>query len=288
MKVSHSEAECFVRCSRQHYYSYGLGIQPVGRRMSEAAYRGIILHESLQVYFQALKDGKKNPITDALVWLTTEGGNIDGYTNGKIHGEVVLLINQFHAHRGPEVAEWQILEVESEGEYHIHDSLSTQIRPDLVARIPGKGYTVVDHKTVYNFIEPSLEELLPQLPKYYLGLREKYPMQAIMFNQVRYRTLKDQPNFDHKFKFSYPKLTQHRIIQTMKEHVKIGSRIAKLREGTLEEWEDNTLRAGNKQTCGTCSYKSLCRAEMLGDPTADMLEVEYQPKKRREVVLLDE
>lgn len=287
ISVSHSEAETFVRCSRQHYYGYGLKIQPKGGSMSHAVYRGILAHEGLQVYFRALRDKDPNPLGKMLAYIGTHG-HVDTKYDGKIHGEVITLLSNWAEYRGAEVAEWQIIKVEEETAYTIHDGLKTVILPDVVARIPGRGYTVVDHKVVFDFTSLVLVEILPQLPKYMMGLRkEGINIQSAILNEFRYRDLKDLDP-EVRFKFTNVPVSQHRLIQTMKEHTIIGSRIEKLKSGTLEQWEYQTLRAANKQVCGMCSFKDLCAADMRGEDTTLMKSENYQSKRRREKMMTDE
>lgn len=294
--VSHSEAENFSLCKRKHFYSYGLQIQKPGSDMPLPLLRGILGHEGLRAYYTARMRGVDKPYDVACEAVYKYSDHLSGSESTEqlkadqdLKDAVTLLVDNHHSFWKDDG--WEILEVESEGLYPlIEDELYTQIRPDLVVRIPGKGIAVVDHKFVYDF-KPQIEyEINPQLPKYLIGLRHRgIEVKYALYNQLRYRELKVwQP--ENVFRRTFIELSQHRLDQTMREHARISGEIAGLKSLSLEDWEGQIYRTANMMVCRSCSFKELCANDIHGRPRDLMIKHFYAPKKPRimEAVEVDE
>lgn len=52
--VSHSEVESWLRCDRQHFYGYSMGIQRDSEHESTSLARGTLGHEALAIWFEHL------------------------------------------------------------------------------------------------------------------------------------------------------------------------------------------------------------------------------------------
>lgn len=278
--VSHSEAEAHVTCERRHYYLYGLRLQGKADNMSDALYRGIVGHEALKSYH--LEPDPLKQLRAGMLAIQ-ENMNIDGYVHVGIVGELTTLLKAYHEYWSEKGEEWIVLEAESSRMYEISDDLNTQIRPDLIVRIPGRGLYVVDHKWLYNFMSQTSLELLPQLPKYLLGLRQHgIEIRGMIYNEIRYRD-----NAKEKFKRQELPVNKVRLQQTMKEHILIANRIRAKKLLSIEEWEDGIVRTANKGVCDMCPFKMICAAENEGQDTTLMREVYYEPRKNRNEVVID-
>lgn len=272
--VSHSEAEAYVTCERRHFYSYGRRIQGKPESMSDALYRGIVGHEALKAYHVEPDPSKR--LRAAMLAIQTHM-DIDGYTHVGIVGELTTLIKGYHEYWSENGEEWITVEAESSRMYQISDDLDTQIRPDLIVRIPGRGLYVVDHKWLYNFMSQTSLEILPQLPKYLLGLRQHdIEIRGMIYNEIRYRD-----NAKLKFKRQELPVNKARLQQTMKEHIMIASRIRAKKLLSIDEWEDSVVRTANKGVCDMCPFKLICAAENEGQDTTLMREKYYEPRKNR-------
>lgn len=278
--VSHSEAEAHVTCERRHYYSYGVKIQGKADNMSDALYRGIVGHEAWKAYHLEPDPAKR---LRAGMLAIQENMDIDGYVHVGIVGELTGLIKGYHEYWTEHGEEWITVEAESSRMYQISDDLDTQLRPDLVVRIPGRGLYVVDHKFEYNFMSQSSLELLPQLPKYLLGLRQHdIEIRGMIYNEIRYRD-----NAKVTYKRQELPVSQARLRQTMKEHIIIANRIRAKKLLSLEEWEDSIVRTANKGVCDMCPFKMICSAENEGQDTTLMRENYYEPRKNRNEVIAE-
>lgn len=123
--VSHSEVESFLRCERQHYYGYGLGIQRVAE--SESLNRGILGHEALAVFFQSLMDGFNFEDSQAKCYTFLGEKSL---ANPKIVAEILSCLHWFFL--GYPFHGWTVLSVEQEFNLSVTDTLEMPFVIDLM------------------------------------------------------------------------------------------------------------------------------------------------------------
>jgi predicted RecB family nuclease len=189
-------------------------------------------------------------------------------------------LTRWHVQHSADVATWQILEVEQETPLEITSHHGTIALPDLVARIPGHGYTVLDHKSVYNFMSDQIYEIGTQLPKYAAALRQKYDIRSVGYNEVRWRPIASS-NPDDFSRLHIIELKDVRQIRTLSEHVVISEQIGHMRDSRPAKWDALAYRTANAQVCNTCPFKDICASDMRGEDRELMMGAMYQPKTHR-------
>jgi hypothetical protein len=192
-------------------------------------------------------------------------------------GNVKELLDRYFVRYQIEDEAMEILEVEKTYEVQVGDDFYMKIIVDLVARIPGIGIAVMDHKFVYDFYNASVVDLAPQLPKY-LAVVNSVGINAehAFYNEIRYRTTQENKAQPY-LRFSRPKvtITPTRIKTTMEEQLRAAKKVQYLRSLGLEEWEKRVLRAANSMICDRCPFQNICALDLNGQDTTLAIEYDY-------------
>lgn len=282
MTTSHSEVESYLKCQRNHYYGYGLRLEPV--KMSDALARGIIGHAGLAAYYRNRKDGGEHEdgVKLAIQEMIIEAENLTTYNRETLLSEAMGLVRANLNHF--ENDEWEVIEVEKRYDVEIMEGYTMPVIIDLIVRIPGRGVIVVDHKFTYDFYSSDAVDLNPQLAKYLAVMRtDGYEVHGAMYNQIRYRTTKaNAKEAEERFSRVIVSLTSKRVSTVMREQIMVAQRIAKLKRMEREEWESRVVRVANSMVCKSCSFKDLCASDLNGQNSELLIQYEYKEKTRRD------
>lgn len=281
-KTSHSEVESFLTCERRHYYSYGLKLDSM--KMSQALYRGIVGHEILATYYRARKEGipHTSAVAEAFAQLIVADRTNTTHEQDICRLELAGLLTKYFKEYAD--CDWEILEVEKEIKTTLPDNTVMTFIIDLIVRIPGEGVAAIDHKFTYDFYNPDIVDLSPQLPKYLAGLlQEGYVVHKAMYNEIRYRVTADnRKNPEALFRRTHVEISRERIHNTMREQILTARRTSKYKQMSLEEWEKRVLRTANGMVCKMCPFTQICVSDLNGQPTDILMGTFYKPKQRRE------
>jgi hypothetical protein len=253
---------------------------PLG--VNDFLYRGILGHAALANYFAGISKNLSEAELLQIIWDTLQQNKvIRGRFDQLLLMDVFDLLVRFHNYRVAEIRKWRICAIEEESVYEIvPGELGTIIFPDLVADIPGKGLTVIDHKFKTNFLNFQELALSVQLPKYAVGLRDRWQIRRAIYNVLRTRKMK-APADEDLFVFQDVPLTSKRAINTFRDHILTSETINELRQSaTIEEWESKIYRNPGP-LCGYCDFALLCESDLNGLPTDNMLKHEFQPRSHR-------
>lgn len=273
--VSHSEVESYLRCERQHYYGYGLEIQR--RSVSDALLRGVLGHATLEVLFREMMAGKS---FDDARELAHSFLMESATTVPVLVAEIVECLEFFY--EAYPFHGWKILGVEFEQTLEVTDDLAMPFVIDLVIQDQYNDVWIIDHKFMYDFITDRDAELMPQIAKYMVGMRILgHRIDKAAYSVLRYRSLKT-PTADSKYKFTPITITPERLKQTITEQIIVSDRIQKSKRTPIAEWSGNAMRTANKMVCNSCSFRSLCVAELNDYQPQLVLDSDYEKKKRRE------
>jgi len=283
---SHSETDSFRRCQRAHFYSKGLQIQ--GTKMSDALFRGIVGHNALAYYYQALKEGKTHQVAvdyalkDGLNDIFRQHDDLDQVV--AIRPGLKLLLQQYFDTFENEADTIRVIAVEEPYRVEVADDYELKFVIDIIVSVPGSGIEVWDHKFVYNFYNPAALDLSPQLPMYLAGARILgYPVARARYNQLRYYETKENRGRPAlKFRRQEVPITDQRVLTTMEEQVAVGERIAELKAMGVEKWEQNIVRAANGQICDRCSFSRICAGDLNGDDRRLYIGHDYRRKPPRD------
>jgi hypothetical protein len=281
--ISHSEVETFLLCSQRHFYAFGdnthgdlAGLEPQSH--SDALYRGIVGHSALEAFYKAIKDGKsfdtakKESANDCMIHATKPNPKYDILAD--LNGRILPRFFGYAKIKLDEGWKPEYVEHEFRLEFKIDDrTLIYPFKPDVVMADPVGNLWVWDHKFVYNFYNSEQINLLPQIPKYIGALRALgYPIKGGYYNQLRHREVKDLSNHNRLDKF-VP--NDARVQEAFRQQIKMMEKIALLKEGTLEAWQDSLTRVLNGMVCNSCSFKYLCAADLTGQDTTLMRKIEF-------------
>lgn len=289
--VSHSEVESYLRCERQHYYGYGLGIQRIGT--SIALSKGTLGHSALEVYFTKMMEmqeaGEWDPDTGpmlcfhaATLWLIDSGD--------PLYGEVLGYLTWFFKGMPRKLKTAKIIGVEKEYSLRINDDLEYPFVVDLVVEDSLGQVTVIDHKFMGMMLTERDMELMPQLSKYLGAMRALgQRVDFVAYNQVKTKENRE-PTIESQYRYTEYEITDTRVRETFREQLVAADRIQRSKQHVIDEpetglydWSQTALRVANKMVCNSCSFRSLCVAELNGEDAEYVLDAEYAIKKRREI-----
>lgn len=280
--VSHSEVESYLRCERQHFYGYGLEIQRKPGSESDSLFRGIIGHKCLEAAFNFMKEnGTTTEVVTEAKAIALET-TVAAISRPNVMKELVTILSAFFE-QFP-FYNWTVLAVEEERVLPITETLNMPFVLDLLMADPYGDVWLIDNKFVYDFYNNRDIELMPQLPKYFVGLKAAgVSVDKMAYSMFRYRSQKyDGP--DKHYKFEPVTFSNARLTQTITEQVVVSDRIQQQKTHSLEEWSGTAMRTANQMVCNSCSFRSLCVAELNDWQPNLVLNSEYSKKQRREFV----
>ena len=279
--ISNSEVNTFLSCERKHYYAHGMNIAP--KSYGTSLTRGIIGHEALAEYFQAIKDADTQDQAKSKALRI-----IDGYAayggDMEMLGGLRTLVDIYLTNRAPEQLKlWRIVEVEKYYELPVTDRLSYGMRLDLMIQwLSGRRMGelgIVDHKFVYNFYGADAIQMDPQLPKY-MGTAWKNNLNVThaILNQLRWRETKENKmDWTKRFREDPVMPSPPRVRNIMREQITASERILERKNLPLEEQSKLAVRTMGKMTCDRCSFVGPCSAELENQNIALMVMTEYKP-----------
>lgn len=283
--ISHSEVETYLLCEQRHFYAFGdntfgdlQGLEPLN--LSDALYRGIVGHSALEAFYKAIKEGKPYDTAaemssqECMVWSTKPNPkyNILADLNGRI------LPRYFEYAKEKFNEGWRPEYVENEFRLKFKVSEETTyiypFKPDVIMRDPNGNLWVWDHKFVYNFYSQEEINLLPQIPKY-IGALRALGLHIVggYYNQLRWREVKDLSAHNRLDPF---KPSDERVVNAFRQQIRVMEKIASLKEGSYEDWEQNLNRTLNGMVCKSCSFKHLCATMLNGSDGKLMRKVEFR------------
>jgi hypothetical protein len=277
LKNSHSEIETYNRCERAHFYGYGLRIRAA--KPGIQLVRGTLGHSALAEYYLGLKSGlsHKEAVRRAFSHLAVSLTEIESlYPGGKLREDLTFTLDAYFRHFESEAGEIEVLAVEQEFFVRVNDNYSLPFVIDLIVRTQS-GIEAWDHKFVWDFFNPTLVDLSPQLPLYYAGLKLLgYPPLTVKYNELRYRVTKEaRTDIGSRFNRVAPTLSPARVLTTVEEHIKVGERIYYLRQLGTDEWEKVVVRAKNNTACRNCDFSKICIGELNGESRTNYIGLDY-------------
>lgn len=290
--VSHSEVESWLLCERRHYYGYGLELQR--RRESDSLTRGILGHDMMRHYLEqfivgapVVADTKaldvvelspKHATPQAIAtasWLVSQM-TPDNVTLIKELADLFTAFLEVNPLEG-----FEILAVEKDFVIDFTDDVSMGFVVDFIARDPSGKIVVGDHKFVYDFMLDDNIDMLPQLPKYMAALRASdLPVDYAMYVMFRYRNKKNAVPSD-KVRVREFTVTDTRITRTITEQIETAEEILERKRLPLEVQNHKAKRVANNMVCRSCSFKSLCIAELHGHNAQLIADSEYKKRERK-------
>lgn len=276
--ISISQADAWLTCQRKWMFSYLFEKQ--SDHVSRALAMGIIGHEILAIYYQALKNGSApaEAYQKAMLRLTEyfTDGETDSEVLSMVHGLVSRYIDQ------DSMAGLEILEVEEDFFIPINDQFWYGMRIDLLIKDSRGRVRLIDHKFTYDFYQPDELRQNSQMPKYMAGLRfAGYPVVEAYLNQFRTRFkshLISKKTDEELFKRDPVGITEERVKSNLKYQLIASERIVKRRALPLKLAVEESLPVQNKMVCKNCSFRDPCMKMNEGYTVEKALGTGYVPK----------
>jgi hypothetical protein len=284
--ISNSEVMCFNKCKRKHMYEFLLRLTPVTQ--SPALHRGIIGHEILETYYESLMFGDKHSDAEDKALAQLDGIIVSAFEEGMDTDIAIDLRNILTSYFDIAATDdWTILAVEKDYVQE-YEGIPVGMRLDILARINSgrfQGETLlIDHKFSYQAWSAGDVLMNGQPYKYGKILRDNgILVTKAMYNTIKYRTkdvtkLVDRPVLH---------MSQREQDVAIRDHVRTAKEIMAVREefatGDLSDmvgptYRNEAPRALDKYTCGMCSFRDICKAEMSHRTTATerMLESDFK------------
>jgi len=283
VKISDSQTASYLTCKRKHYYSHGLGLK--SKSTSDSLSRGILGHESLATFYQALLDGKSKEVATQEALNVLTHALLEGTADAKIVGSLTSLVSDYLRYYDND--HWTIVAVESVLTAPLNNEIAFDGRLDLLVYVsdvaPGPyagSYIVVDHKFVYDFATENAIMMNSQLAKYAAALKfQGIDVKYQVLNELRWRERKSAPYTNaEKFRRTYLPVNPKQQLSLMEEQLIVGEEIFSLRNGTIQEWSRKAVRTLNSLVCNNCPFIQLCKLDQIGGNVDLMIQTEFDYK----------
>jgi hypothetical protein len=212
-----------------------------------------------------------------------ESSKYEVYNKDVLMAEVQMLLIDYFEYWEEVDKELEILETEYKIKVPTGNGNTMTVVIDLLAREKNVGIVATDHKFTYDFYNPEVIDLSPQLVKYLAALRSvDVPVVRLQYNEIRTRSTKENREDRTKlFKRTPFRPSKARVSRTMKEHFAAADRIMVFKEMPIEEWSDKALRVANRMVCQSCQFKDLCTSELNDWGINSILHHEFDKKVPR-------
>lgn len=266
---SQSEADAYLSCEMKHYYAFGepvpdgsRGIQP--KVHGESLTKGNIGHELMANYYGGLRDGLsvRNAMEQALAEHYEQ--MLANPEQMSYYNEITAIFTNYVARYSDEMSEWEVLAIEREFRYDIPElpGLFFGFKPDAIMRERSTGKVYIwDHKFVYNWYQPKVLGIMPQMAKYYKALQLLgYKVEDGIYNQCSTRKNSKDP-----FRRVPTEIKQAKADQFWAEQLEAMRRIEYLKtQISNEEWRAQSLRTASAFNCNHCPFLELCTFDVSG------------------------
>jgi hypothetical protein len=278
--ISNTEVTAFNTCEKMHQYAYDLNIQP--RDPKDYIYRGEIGHAALDAYYYEMQEGSalKTCLNAGLQVIAEEMLRValeepEALDKIALLTDLTKLIREYSDFYSKEP--FKVLAVEEEYRALLYPGKDYMMRLDLLVEYTSGEFrgdiVLMDHKFSYNFKTVTELELDGQLPKFIKTLKaNNYTISKGFFNQLRYRK-------DAKEKFQRTRVpTNSTAMENIwNEQKKAAKRIA---DRDPFDSRQDPLRVMNPFICKNCWYATLCKAELNGEDTTQMVQANFKQRDR--------
>lgn len=257
--ISISQTDSFLTCERKWMFSYVFEKQ--SDHMSRSLAIGVIGHDILAVYYQAIKDGasKFDALQEGMKKLS------EYFAEGKVDSEVLSMVHGLvsrYIENVDNLGNLTILEVEEDFFIPVNDQFWYGMRIDLLIKDSRDRVRLIDHKFVYDFYTADALQLNSQMPKYVAGLRfSGYPVVEAYLNMFRTRfkahLLGGKSNED-LYNMAPVGIVQERIQNGLEHQLIASERIVARRALPLELIAKESLPIQNQMICKNCPFKEPC------------------------------
>lgn len=284
IRVSNSEALA-LSCEARWMWAFHHDFKLEPKTQSIALTRGTIGHQALEIFFRGILEEIKREDAEAgainfLISTLTEASKKGDYVSLEAATQLMPIIKEYFTSWTLKkfLSEVDILGVEQRFDVELPGGFIIPGQADMVVRYKEgqyKGETApIDNKFVYNHWSEDDFRMNSQIPTYIYGLRNLYPKAVIrrgIINQLRHRS-----NAVERFVMTPITPERGEINSVIENHIKQASRIAELQKLSGEEIQQSAIKTLSKYTCGNCGFRSLCKSELIGGNTHNLIKIDYR------------
>jgi len=284
--ISGSEVNTWQTCQMKWFINYYLKLVP--KRLSDGLFKGIVGHEALSIYYNAIFLGNSTSDAedevDQFIADEMDKNNRQrrsGYISGEMATERIVLISKvseilqsyFRNYGRSDFIKYDIVEVEFK---HV-TSDGFAMRLDLLMRNLETGALELwDHKFVKDFYSDWQLDFNSQLPKYMqvvINDREEEIAYGIL-NEIRTREVADG------WQVQRPRIEYDPIVADLRHesHIIFSNEIraAYALEKTECLEKVRKRRTMSDYTCNFCPFKKPCHANLKGNKMGPILKEEFE------------
>jgi hypothetical protein len=283
MRVSTSEVATYLTCKQRWMYAHHPSYNLEPRTLGIALTRGLIGHKALEIYYQAIFDGKLHveAVEMANSYIMDESlQNImkgDG-EKAKMISDLGLILQKYYEDNQWVLSEYNIIGVENLVYAPLPDEPSIEFagRIDLaleIAKGVNKGEVLPwDHKFTYNFWSEKALKMNAQISNYVWSLREMGTRSRNgVMNMTRYR--ENAQDF-----FKQEKVETNSTMRNLfiKNHTVAARQIVELKLKPSVTIDDGITRSTSKFNCEYCPFVDLCYTEASGQDSSTMVKASFR------------
>lgn len=96
------------------------------------------------------------------------------------------------------------------------------------------------------------------------------------------------PSPDQQLGWMEVKPNNTRVKRVFIEQIRTAEEIQKIKDLTPEEQDITAVRVANKMICNSCSFRDICRTELVGGNVKIVIDTEYVVRERKEFDVTDD
>lgn len=283
MRVSTSEVATYLTCKQRWMYAHHPSYNLEPRTLGIALTRGLIGHKALEIYYQAIFNGKlqAEAVQMADKYIMDESlSNImkgDG-EKAKMVADLGLILRKYYEDNQWVLSKYNILGVENLVYAPLPDEPSIEFagRIDLMLELASgvnKGEVFPwDHKFTYNFWSEKALKMNAQISNYVWAVREMGTRSRTgIISMVRYR--ENAQDYFHQEEVDTNSLMRKQYIYN---HTVAARQIVELKLKERVDIEDGITRSTSKFNCEYCPFVDLCYTEASGQDSSTMVKASYR------------
>lgn len=96
------------------------------------------------------------------------------------------------------------------------------------------------------------------------------------------------PSIDQQVGWMDVKPNNTRVKRVFMEQIRTAEEIQRIKDLSEEEQDEAAFRVANKMICNSCSFRDICRTELVGGNVKIVIDTEYVVRERKEFEVTDD
>lgn len=283
-KVSTSEVATFLTCSQRWMYAHHPSYNLEPRTLGIALSRGLVGHKALEIYYEALMNGKlekeaREAATNHVMVTTMNEIKVGDSEKAKAYGALGVKLQDYFDNGQGFLKDRNIIGVENvvtaplPGCEDIHFAGRIDLSLEIASGPNKREVEPYDHKFTYNFWPEVAIQMNAQISNYIWGFREMgFRSRRGYLNMIRYRD-DAQDSFKAELIPTNSTMRQNFILN----HAEAAKTIVSLKQQPKVGLSDGVKRSTSKFNCEYCPFSKLCLTEVQGLDSSTMIKASFRP-----------